>query len=71
MALTSGETTQQTQDQRWTQRVSDLLLNKTIVEVCVMTNRAVMFRLNTGEWVFTTHKQLSTIPALSALGDQL
>ena len=95
MALTSGETTQQTQDQRWTQRVSDLLLNKTIVEVCFMTNkemrdhdwnnRAVMFRLNTGEWVypsrddegngpgslFTTHKQLSTIPSLSAVEDQL
>ena len=84
----------QTQDQRWTQRVSDLLLNKTIVEVAFMSDkemrdhgwdsRAVMFRLNTGEWVypsqddegngagslFTTHKQLSTIPALYPMKEQ-
>ena len=52
----------QTQDQRWTKRVTDLLLNKTIVEVAFMSNaemrdhgwdsRAVMFRLSTGEWIY-------------------
>ena len=49
------------------------------------SSRAVMFRLSTGEWVypsqddegnvpgslFTTNQQLSTIPALSAVEDQL
>lgn len=84
----------QTQDQRWTKRVTDLLLNKTIVEVAFMSDkemrdhgwssRAVMFRLSTGEWIypsrddegngpgslFTTHKQLSTIPALNPIKEQ-
>jgi len=49
------------------------------------SSRAVMFRLSTGEWVypsqddegngpgslFTTHQTLTTIPALSAVEDQL
>ena len=83
--------TAQTRDQRWAQRVTDLLLGKKIVAVRFMTDaemrdhgwdsRAVTFRLSSGEWIypaqddegngagslFTTHKQLSTIPALDPI----
>ena len=60
--LRIGETTKQTQDQRWTKRVTDLLVGKTIVDVAFMSDaemrdhgwssRAVMFRLSTGEWIY-------------------
>lgn len=50
------------QEQQWTKRVSDLLLNKRILEVAFMTeaemrdhgwnHRAVMLRLSSGEWIY-------------------
>ena len=73
----------------WITLATELLLHKTIVAVRFMTNEemhdygwthcAVMFRLNTGEWVypsqddegngpgalFTTSEAVPTIPALS------